>query len=156
MLSFKSKIAGCLILSMLYVSTSCDKDDLNVDLQNSNVNIGTEQLEENRISFSKTLAKSLENVKVRELIKKEAAKRFNKDTEVLFNLIKNRNIDENTTLGDYMSAIHGSNEDFNRIIKSLPTLTILVPHLIDFDVEKWNSNSDVPIVAFFLTRRTGG
>jgi len=31
----------------------------------------------------------------------------------------------------------------------LPTLTILVPHLIDFDVEKWNTNSDVPIVASF-------
>ncbi len=114
------------------------------------------RLEENRVAFAKVLARAIENEAVRSLLKREAEKQFDQDTEVLFHLIKDEPIDQQTTLFDYLAALHGSKTEFKSITNSLPLLTILVPHLVHFTAEKWDVRNHVPIVAALASNNPNG
>lgn len=114
--------------------------------------ISDEKVEMNRVIFGKTLAKALGHIGVRKLIKEEAQKRFNKDTEVLYHLVKDKTIDQDVSLASYLASVYGDQEAFNEIANSLPLLTFLVPHLSRFDAEKWDVESEIPIVSIYPSK----
>lgn len=138
--------------------SSCQKDVVEVaQIENSsNQQLSYEQTEANRITFAKTFAEALNNNEVRNLIKSEAEKQFDQDTDVLFQMIKDKKIDHQTTLFDYLASIHGSKTEFEQITNSLPLLTILVPHLVNFSTDKWDTESQIPLVAVLPNNKTNG
>ncbi|PKK36372.1 hypothetical protein BWI96_10915 [Siphonobacter sp. SORGH_AS_0500] len=75
---------------------SCNKESPIVDpIKNENGSgLTEEQIEKNRNIFSQVLARSLKNENVRILLKKASLKRINKDTDVLFHLVKDEIIEK--------------------------------------------------------------
>jgi hypothetical protein len=98
-----------------------------------------------KILAAKTLAKAVYDESVRELIKKEALKRFDGDYDVLFQMVKDRKTKDGKTLQEYFSSFDDSPQRFRGITEDLPLLTIFVPTF--FSAEKWNTATQIPIVA---------
>ncbi|MDQ1085619.1 hypothetical protein [Siphonobacter sp. SORGH_AS_1065] len=140
----KSTYLSFIIIGIMILSSCRKTETIEPDVQYSD-KLTYDQLEENRIIFSKTLAKALDNVEVRSLIKNEALKKFDKDTEILYQMIKDNRIG-NETFESYLTKIYGSSE-FIKIVNSLPLLTISIPHLSKFSAESWNIESEIPLVS---------
>jgi hypothetical protein len=130
---------------------SCNSNDLQPD-SGSIPNNSYEKIEENRETFAKTFAVALSDVSVRELIKKEADKQFDGEEEVLFQVVKDQKLSNGQSLIDKLISIHGSEDRFRSIVKSLPLLTILVPEVYQFSNDKWDVASQVPAVAALKTK----
>lgn len=105
-----------------------------------------EQLLANKIAFAKTLARALTNKPVRELIKDEAAKQIDKDYDVLYQMVKENQIEPNKTFADYLSSEAGSTELMSFVDDKLPLLTIFVPRLKNFSADNWDTDNQIPIV----------
>ncbi len=110
----------------------------------------------------------------RELIKTESLKRFNKDTDVLYNLIKdqpfnggdeylrkfnkNSKVSNSPTLHDFLIPFFESEEELNKYENQLPLLTIFVPELPEnsFSAQIWDTNNpeQIPDVALRLDNIT--
>src|SRR4051794_33782850 len=85
-----------------------------------------------RITFSKVLAKAIgAEPLLREKIKNEALKQFDLDYDVLFQTIKDDVLSDNETVFNKMSKYASSKEEFEKLVSSLPLLTIYVPELAD-------------------------
>ena len=143
-----------LLLSVpLVLFQACQKDDLGQDKEpNSIVAVDTD-MDIMHKSFAKTLAKAVEsNNGLRELIKNEALKQFDKDYDVLYQQIRNSQVN-GETVADIMAKHAESAEELERIENELPLLTIFVPNLPKFSAETWNVNTDVPMVAAAVSNR---
>jgi len=90
-----------------------------------------------------------QSFELRQMLKEEALKMFNKDYEVLVYLIKDVRLENNLTFEDLINSHLGENQTLQRILNVEPTLTILVPELPmdSFSAEKWNVESEIPAVA---------
>jgi hypothetical protein len=103
--------------------------------------------------FAKILASALaDNYELRNLLKVEALKQFDKDNDILYQLIRNEKAG-NQTVSELLSSYAESKEDFASIEEKLPLLTILIPTLPDFTPENWNVNSEIPQVAVALSQK---
>lgn len=89
-----------------------------------------------------------ESKECRDLIKTEALKKNNHDYDVLYMLIKDKELNNGTTLANLMLN-HISFEDIEFMMKSFPTLTIFVPALPEnsFSCDSWNIQTQIPDVA---------
>ena len=111
-----------------------------------------EQSESNLIlkqKFSSALVKVLgQNEEVRSLIKEEALKQIDFDYDVLYCLIKDKQLKNGVTLEEYLEKYLTSDE-LKCIHKQLPTLTLFVPTLPEnsFSVHSWNTIDELPAVA---------
>lgn len=98
--------------------------------------------------FGAALAKVLaESAPVRELIKKEALRKIDYDYDVLYFMVKDELLSDNTTLEGLLSKY--LNQDFFVLLENnIPNLTIFVPELPDnsFSAELWNIEDDIPDV----------
>lgn len=132
-----------LVISFFLFFISCEKNTLNeevkIDLQ-TELNLKTE-------IFTKAFAKALVNKELRELIKTEAEKEFNSDYDILFQNIKNRQIN-GTTVISFISTYNDNKADLNSIVNEIPLLTIFVPHLKNFTVRTWDVDTQIPIVTY--------
>lgn len=98
--------------------------------------------------FGAALTKVLaESTPVRELIKKEALKQIDYDYDVLYLMVKDQILSDNTTLEGLLSKY--LNRDFFELVENqIPNLTIFVPELPDnsFSAELWDVETDIPDV----------
>lgn len=139
----KFTLVTSLILLLFF---SCKKDEANVE-RNAVTKAGLEDDRANKVEFSQTLARALQNQEVRTILKQEALKKIDNDYDVLYGLSKNSTSSSGKTLHELISAYAEDKERFDEIVQSLPLLTIYVPQLDEFDAEKWDAKNQIPIVA---------
>ena len=135
------------VMALTATFVACEKMDMDKPIGNTdNSNIGKESVIEN---FAKALAVVLhENEECRDLIKTEALKKINHDYDVLYMLVKDKELNNGATLTSLMLD-HISSEDLEFMIKSFPTLTIFVPSLPEnsFSCDSWDIQTQIPDVA---------
>lgn len=86
---------------------------------------------------------------LRDLIKNEALKMFNKDYEILVYTIKDFRLENGMTLEQTLNKNSETNFQLSNLLQIEPTLTLLVPELPleSFSAKKWNTQSEIPAVA---------
>ena len=140
------------LVFLVYLSVASCNESLN-DIDKNVVSATfLEQSESNLIlkqKFSSALVKVLgQNEEVRSLIKEEALKQIDFDYDVLYCLIKDKQLKNGVTLDEYLEKYLTSDE-LKCIHKQLPTLTLFVPTLPEnsFSVHSWNTIDELPAVA---------
>ena len=140
------------LVFLVYLSVASCNESLN-DIDKNVVSATfLEQSESNLIlkqKFSSALVKVLgQNEEVRSLIKEEALKQIDVDYDVLYCLIKDKQLKNGVTLEEYLEKYLTSDE-LKCIHKQLPTLTLFVPTLPEnsFSVHSWNTIDELPAVA---------
>ena len=140
------------LVFLVYLSVASCNESLN-DIDKNVVSATImEQSESNLIlkqKFSSALVKVLgQNEEVRSLIKEEALKQIDFDYDVLYCLIKDKQLKNGVTLEEYLEKYLTSDE-LKCIHKQLPTLTLFVPTLPEnsFSVHSWNTIDELPAVA---------
>lgn len=140
------------LVFLVYLSVASCNESLN-DIDKNIVSATfLEQSESNLIlkqKFSSALVKVLgQNEEVRSLIKEEALKQIDFDYDVLYCLIKDKQLKNGVTLEEYLEKYLTSDE-LKCIHKQLPTLTLFVPTLPEnsFSVHSWNTIDELPAVA---------
>ena len=101
-------------------------------------------------SFGKALYTAMsESPMLREIIKVEAMKQFNKDYDVLYQLIKNKEVENGLTVRNLLLRYFEDEATLTRIEARCPTLTIFVPKLPEdsFSADTWNTAEQIPAVA---------
>ncbi len=107
-----------------------------------------------RLKFGKALVQALkDNESLRKFIKEEALKQFNKDYDVLYQLVKDKELSNrdythratNSTYNTFRSILLGyfsSESELIEIENSLPLLTLFVPKLPEgsFSAETWDTS----------------
>ena len=140
------------LVFLVYLSVASCNDSLNDIDKNFLSSTFLEQSESNLIlkqKFSSALVKVLgQNEEVRSLIKEEALKQIDFDYDVLYCLIKDKQLKNGVTLEEYLEKYLTSDE-LKCIHKQLPTLTLFVPTLPEnsFSVHSWNTIDELPAVA---------
>ena len=144
------------LVFLVYLSVASCNESLN-DIDKNVVSATfLEQSESNLIlkqKFSSALVKVLgQNEEVRSLIKEEALKQIDFDYDVLYCLIKDKQLKNGVTLEEYLEKYLTSDE-LKCIHKQLPTLTLFVPTLPEnsFSVHSWNTIDELPAVAVKVT-----
>lgn len=91
---------------------------------------------------------------LRSLIKEEALKQFDKDNDVLFQMVADKQLSDNETVYSKISKYAASEIKFKQAIEVLPLLTIMVPELpsldpgvLSFSPKEWNTTTQIPLVA---------
>jgi hypothetical protein len=133
------------------IFNSCEKDELK-HLSDTKNSIANSQLENNNISSkldsaAKQLALCMGNQQIRQLIKSEAAKKFDGDFEVLWSNFRktiDRNMSENKNLPVMQAAEINCLQNIANMAAEIPQLQIAVP----VQCEEWNVDSHIPLVAF--------
>src|SRR5690606_39665129 len=99
-------------------------------------------------NFSEAFLKSMaERVELRTLVKTEALKKYNNDTEVLISQLAELEIEKGTVASKLNENLEGTTiED---ILSIVPTLTVLIPELPEksFSADNWDTNTQLPMVA---------
>ncbi len=109
--------------------------------------ISQDQLVHFHDEFAKILAKVVVEPEVREFIKQEALKQFDKDYDVLVHLVKDVPVREGKSFKEVLKE-YDTDDQLDRILKNAPLLTIFVPDLSGFSPHTWNTSNDVsPLVA---------
>jgi hypothetical protein len=134
-----------MIASLLFVS--CKKEAVTPETPFTTSQPTSQQLNQLRTDFAKILARAIANPQVKSLIKEESLKQFNNDYDVLFQMIKDKEVQPGITFTDQLSSLGLTEQMRTAIDNSLPLLTIFVPDLPHFSADKWNIESDIPIVA---------
>lgn len=101
-----------------------------------------------QIVFAKALAKAVQSdAPLRAYLKAEAAKQFDNDFDILYQVIKDQTVD-GSTVHSRLAKYVESAEDLASIESTLPLLTIFVPTLPSgFSAKTWNTTSEIPSVA---------
>jgi hypothetical protein len=171
-------------LSLVILITSCQNDDFdqsnpNAVNETSEIQFKSINFDENgklKLKFAEAFSSALlANKDVRRLVKEEALKKFNKDYDVLYALVKNESLtpteylkksDTKTskillqksanalTLREALLPFFSSEAELIEIEQKMPLLTIFVPELpLDaFSAEAWDINNEeqIPDVALRL------
>ena len=140
------------LLLALFIVGSCS-DNMVENSENSSLiekNDGEVDLNSLKSEFSFALARVLnESEGVRKLIKEEAIKQFDYDYDVLYMLVKDKQLGGGGTLEGFLLK-YVSRENLLSLYKEMPTLTIFVPSLPgdSFSAEGWNTAKEIPYVAY--------
>ena len=143
LLAVSIMICGTLLMSSCTDEISSDKPELTTGSVISMTNT------EIKKEFGKALAKVLvESAPARELIKKEALKKIDYDYDVLYLMVKDEVLGDNTTLEGLLSK-YLDKDFFDLIENQISNLTIFVPELPEdsFSAELWDVKTDIPDVA---------
>ena len=141
---------------------SCHDDDRSLDGDSkvddvNNVEIRYNKQPNLKKEFAKALLNAMKESKMlRDLLKTEALKMFNKEYDVLYLLIKDKQL-ENASVEELIAKHLGGKAKLDQIISQNPTLTILVPELPEksFSAELWDTENDVPAVAIRIRESSG-
>ncbi len=116
------------------------------------INIDADDIQASRTGLAQLLARAIENHQVRQLIKEEAAKQFDRDYDVLLTLVKDQPLASGETLFDYLVTLEGSEERVSQWLSDWKLATLYVPLLdhLSFSAEQWEVNTVVPPVALYL------
>jgi len=148
-----------LILLIIFVFSSCEKNNV-IPTVNSAANkpvsstIAGDPDDQLKKAFGKSLAKALGDSKeLRDFIKSEALKKFDKDYDVLYHLIKDQKLSNGKSIHEFLLPYFDSKETLERAESNLPLLTIFIPELPreSFSAQQWDTESQIPDVAIALT-----
>ncbi|SEL32076.1 hypothetical protein [Parapedobacter koreensis] len=133
----------------LYVfASSCSKENISGIDNNNQTDVDLNSDYYANTLFGKALAKALNNKEIREIIKEESLKKFDKDHDVLVQKIKDYKLSTNEAfldaIADYSEV---SKTDFIDAINNSPLLTVFVPTLSKFSPENWDTDTQTPIVS---------
>ncbi|MDB4921037.1 hypothetical protein [Mucilaginibacter sp.] len=145
-------------LSCLVLMQSCKKDIAtpNNTPVNNTVTAENAVVNKSQITFAKILAKAVkDDAALRSFLKDESLKQFDNDHDVLYQMIKDTKINGTETLHEKLVRFAASKEELEAVEQQLPLLTIFVPTLPNFSPEKWNSSTEVPVVAVSNTANSG-
>lgn len=137
-----------LVHSMLFIAilNACSDDKISPN-SNSTDTFSNQEL----VVLGKTLATALENQDVQKLLKEESLLQFDKDYDILVQMILDRQVNEDKTFIQLLNEI--SKGDIRGSLAKFPLLTIFVPHLKEFSAESWDvKNGDPPKVAIDILR----
>lgn len=141
------------LLCLAFATISCDNNieeyDISPSSSHIHENVNSTTFKENMIEFTKILSIAINrSPEIRDFIKKEALQMFDNDYDILYHLIKNKNVLKNKSFRDILSEYANDKTKFEQIEKSLPLLCIYVPELPSgFNANTWNTNTDIPLVA---------
>jgi len=128
-------------LVLLLFSSSCKKQ-----LTSESQQFTSESVDD-MTYVSKVFAKALEDKKIRDFVKEEALKKFNNDYDVLYQLVKDNQLENGQTFASALQEYADNPVLFRDLLETLPLLTIFVPELDKFSAENWNTTDDIPLVA---------
>lgn len=132
-----------LLSFMVTTFAACKKSELPIVQQQQK---SEQQLA--KIEFAQTLAKAVaKEPLLRSFIKNEALKQFDKDYDVLFNLIKDQKMEDGESVYEKITKYASSKENFEMNLNKMPLLTIYVPVLPEFSAENWKPESQIPMIA---------
>lgn len=111
-----------------------------------------EEFDRHTVEFAKILAKALTDENVAGLIKEEAAKQFDQDFDVLYQMIKDKEVRPGVTFSDQLASLAQSENSYEEIVAALPLLTIFVPDVNGFSADRWDVKTQVPLVAVITSK----
>lgn len=141
-----------LILLGMFIFGGCSEKDSDIEIKNNgsqnenllNVNVKQKYLEK----FAGILSKAVyERKDVREFLKTESLKQFDKNFNVLYYLISDVKINEKSFRDILIS--YSSKEAIEEIENNVPLLNILVPEITFFDIYPQDldtDDSEIPVV----------
>lgn len=108
------------------------------------------------VAFSRVLAKAVNTEPgLRSFIKTEAAKQFDKDYDILYQVVKDKKLNKGHTLHETLLKYADDAQVFNTACNMLPLLTIYVPELPNFSAENWDAQTQIPMVAVKQRNKAG-
>jgi hypothetical protein len=132
-----------LLLLSAILFFSCKKD-----LQKQSFGNEIKNETELKKTFGIALAKSLQSEpQLREFIKQESLKQFDRDYDVLFQAVKESKINGSKTFYEILMENATDKQSLNFAINNLPLLTIFVPTVPNFSPLSWTPIDQVPAVA---------
>lgn len=132
------------MLAFLIQIISCDDNELGQTAKNEDVSniIAKMDKTEAQKEFARLLSKAVfENQPLRALIKDEALKQFDKDYDVFYPLIKNKEVENGKTVRDLLLSYCDDKQKLSHIEETLPLLNFYVPDFSlfhDFTAENWD------------------
>lgn len=138
-------IVMCAVSTIAF--TSCDSDMVET-ASNGTANTPIEK-KVSEVTAERSFAKVLsvaaaKNASLRTFLKQEAQKQFDKDYDVFYPYVKDKEVEQGKTLRDILVEC-SSEEEMRTIENSAPLLTIMIPDLGSFNafsVNKWNPSED--------------
>lgn len=130
----KKKVFSCLVIAACLLSASCSNEDsLISSTQGSSVNTEEQTLPVDKKlclqNFSVTLSKAIyANKEVREFLKREAVKQFDRNYDVLYYPLKDQKVSGDKTFRDILVS-YSSEKEMKDIERSVPLLNILIPRI---------------------------
>jgi hypothetical protein len=144
----RNLLMSCILIAFILAMQACEKEEMSAH----NSTIADEVTIDNhhQMHFAKMLTGALnESQPLRELLKSEALKQFDKDYDVLYNLIRNKSLGKETV--HELLSKYDSNNKLAEIEAQFPLLTIYVPVLPEFSAETWNPQTETPQVAITVS-----
>ncbi len=140
-----------LLFVLLLLLLSCSQEYN--DIKDQKFPIQLSSSENLQIKFAKALAQAVdENADLRTFLKTKAYEKFDNDTEILYQIVKNEVIN-GISFRDILLKYIDSETTLKRIDNELPLLTILVPDLPDFNIDTWNELEQVPMIAVKIDKK---
>lgn len=133
-------------LALLCLAVSCSKQEKETQ-QPTVMETQAFNDAEATTTFAKILARAMTNKEVRELIKQEALKKFDKDYDVLYQYSRTATSPDGHTLEELLAGYAESPADLKKIADQLLLSTIYVPELENFNPQHWNTDQQIPVVA---------
>ena len=137
------------LVALFLILSSCQKEDVELNTSTETIPLMGEISEENEVwsKFAKAFAAAMyDNSSLRDLVKKEALKKFDKDYDVLYFTIKDKVLSDGLTVHNLLSA-YIEEKELTKMEYTLPLLTLYVPELPDFSAEKWDADTESPKIA---------
>lgn len=150
--ALQGKLTVAIALALAILSPSCKQD--NGEIPNisasSTFSVASEKLY--REDFSKTLSKALDkSVELRSLLKDEALKEFDNNTDILYHLIKSKEVSPGVTVRQLLLQHWDQDSaEFAKLEESLPLLNIFLPDFSFLGMEssrEWDTHSSEVAVA---------
>ncbi|KZS39440.1 hypothetical protein AWE51_12950 [Aquimarina aggregata] len=137
-----------LITSISFIS--CEKNEIDSDIETSEITVDYDQKSALQRDFARAMALALkESIPLRKFIKDEALKMFDNDYDILYHMVKNKQLSDGKKLRDVLKKYYKDENRLDEIENQVPLLTILVPTLPknSFSAELWDVQNEVPEVA---------
>ncbi|HEX8429067.1 hypothetical protein [Hymenobacter sp.] len=143
----KNKRIVGLMMSLSYLTLSCEQREYispsstKIEIENPKASL--------QAAFAKALAKAIqEDSELRSFIKNKATKKFDKDYDVLYQMVKDEPIHNGATFHERLKKYMDLNSQLELIEQELPLLTIFIPTLPSgFSPESWQVETEIPSVA---------
>ena len=135
---------------MFLIITGCSREDDSTIVPQTQV-----EEDANRNALGQVIAKAMSNEHVRDLIKNEALKQFDKDYDVLLYQIKDKQIANGVTFAQYLNSLERSKTSFTELLEKMPLATIYVADLPSFSAKSWNTKNQIPFVAVLNSKNSG-
>lgn len=109
------------------------------------------------LSIGETFAIVLRDPAARKFIKDEALRQFDRDYDILIQMILDKEVNDGKTFIEMMENASKDKSEIRKHLKNFPLLTIYVPILTDFSAESWDPVTDAaPKVAIDKLRDNSG